>query len=134
MSLATVVTILLLITASPAFAQVPRTCPPPSPYAGRPYFDFQVDQPAAYAGRDSALIKPNGPRRSQPFPPDFALAQFVVDSLGVPVPASLKLLVHPAELTTDAVSLALVEWRYHPARVAGCRVSQLVQASLRWKQ
>ena len=107
--------------------------PPPSAFPGRPYFDFQVGQPAVYTAKDSAKIKPDGPRLTPPFPPDFALAQFVVDSLGVPVQSSLKLLVQPAELSRDDVVAALFEWRYHPARVSQCKVSQLVQAPLRWK-
>ena len=86
-----------------------------------------------YLGRDSVRIKPIEQRVTQPYPADFALAQFVVDSLGMPVPGTLKLLVQPTALSMDNVMLALVAWRYEPARVSGCRVPQLVQTPLRWK-
>ena len=116
-----------------ALLSLSAPCPPPSVFPGRPYFDFQVDKPAVYLGNDTVPIKPNGPTDSQPYRPDFALSQFVVDALGVPIPGTLKLLIQPAALSKDAVMLALIEWRYQPARVGECRVPQLVQAPLRWK-
>lgn len=108
-------------------------CPPPSQFQGRPYFDFQVAKAAAYVGADSARIKPSAERVTRPFPADFALAQFVVDSLGTPIPSTLKLLIQPQALSIDSVMFALTQWRYQPAIVAECRVPQLVQTPLRWK-
>ena len=122
---------LLTAPASPARTSAP--CPPVSEFPGRPYFDFQTDKPAVYLGKDTARIKPVNERPPRPFPADFALAQFVVDTLGVPIPGTLKLLTQPTGLSKDSVMLALVEWRYQPARVGECRVSQLVQTPLRWK-
>jgi len=123
----------LLLVASPAFAQSGAQCPPPSQFPGRPYFDFQVEVPVIYLGTDSARIKPTQQHATPPFPEDFALAQFVVDSLGVPMTSSLKLLVQPSALMKEDVISALGEWRYQPARVGGCKVPQLVQTPLRWK-
>lgn len=109
-------------------------CPPPSPYAGRPYFEFQVKQPAVYLGTDSSRIRPDASQRgTPPHPPDFALAQFVVDSLGVPIPGTLKLLITPTGFPMDAVGFAITEWRYRPARIDTCSVAQVVQTPLRWK-
>ena len=124
---------MLVLAVAAAPARPSEQCPPASPFPGKPYFDFQVEKPALYIGKDTAHIKPTEQRVSQPFPPDFALAQFVVDSLGVPVPVTLKMLVQPTALSRDAVMSALTEWRYQPAQVAGCRVAQLVQTPLRWK-
>ncbi len=109
-------------------------CPPPSQFAGRPYFDFQVSQPAVYLGKDSTRIRPDATQNGMPrHPPDFALAQFVVDSLGVPIPGTLKLLMEPIGFPREALSFAITEWRYRPARVDTCRVAQVVQTPLRWK-
>jgi hypothetical protein len=132
MTIVIVMTMLALsVTSAPVRGGEP--CPPPSAFAGRPYFDFQVDQPAAYLGQDSTRIRPVEQRTARPYPPDFALAQFVVDSVGAPVPGTLKLLIQPAALSRDSVMMALTQWRYRPARVGTCRVAQLVQSPLRWK-
>ncbi|MBL0173552.1 MAG: hypothetical protein IPP90_23260 [Gemmatimonadaceae bacterium] len=111
---------------------VGQPCPPTSP--GRPYFDFQVSTPAVYLGTDSTRVRPDESRHARrPYPADFALAQFVVDTIGVPVPGTLKLLMQPAGLSAESVMMAIIAWRYRPARVGACKVPQLVQAPLRWK-
>lgn len=132
MSLLNTLTTLFLSIAS-ASVHTNEPCPPASAFQGRPYFDFQTDKPAVYIGKDTAHIKPSATHASPPYPSDFALAQFVVDSLGVPIPGTLKLLLQPTGLSKDSVMLALIDWRFQPARVADCRVSQLVQTPLRWK-
>ena len=132
MSLIIAVAMLLLMALWPSVL-LSQSCPPASAFPGRPYFDFQVDEPARYTGRDSAHIRPMAQRVSQPFPPDFALAQFVVDSIGASVPGTLKMLVLPTELSKDDVMLALTSWRFEPALLSKCRVPQLVQTPLRWK-
>ncbi len=109
-------------------------CPPPSQFAGRPYFDFQVSQPAVYLGTDSTRVRPDATQNGKPpRPPDFALAQFVVDSLGVPIPGTLKLLIKPTGFPMEVVGFAITEWRFRPARVDTCHVAQVVQTPLRWK-
>ena len=109
-------------------------CPPPSQFAGRPYFEFQVSQPAVYLGKDSMRVRPDATQHgTPPHPPDFALAQFVVDSLGVPIPGTLKLLIKPTGFPMQAVEFAITEWRFRPARVDTCQVAQVVQTPLRWK-
>ncbi|MES2524411.1 MAG: hypothetical protein V4617_17060 [Gemmatimonadota bacterium] len=128
-----VVAAMLVPTA--AHAQSCATPPaPPNGTAGSPFFEFQTDKAARYVRADSLLPMPDPSRRAmQPFPPDFALAQFVVDTAGVPVARTLKLLVTPDGVTQAQVATALERWRYEPATVQGCRVSQLVQTPLRWK-
>ena len=130
--------LLVSIVLSLAITQAPHgpfePCPPPSPFPGRPYFDFQVSQPAVYLGTDSTSVRPDATQhRSAPYPSDFVLAQFVVDSLGAPIPGTLKLLVEPTGFPVETLSFAITEWRYRPARIDTCRVAQVVQTPLRWK-
>ncbi len=131
---------MLLVPVVVAFtmAQSPRAsldpCPPPSKSAHLPYFEFQVGQPAVYLGTDSSRVRPDATQNGRsPHPPDFALAQFVVDSIGAPIPGTLKLLIKPVGFSMEAVGFAVTEWRYRPARVNTCRVAQVVQTPLRWK-
>ncbi len=132
MRLALVVTAFAVLNGGPAAAQ---SCPPPlPPTGGSLYFAFQVQEPARFTG-DMALrpVPDATDRRTRPFPPDFALVQFVVDSAGVPSLKSLRMLVKPESLSVAAVQSALPRWRFTPAKVAGCDVPQLVQTPLRWR-
>ena len=116
------------------FAAAQSCPPPPPPSGGSLYFEFQVQEPARFTGDMTQLPVPDATdRRVRPFPPDFALAQFVVDSTGVPSPKSLRLLVKPESLSIETVQSALARWRFTPAKVAGCNVPQLVQTPLRWR-
>jgi len=90
----------------------------------QPYFEFQVEKPAAPAGG------------CQPKYPDMlrtagvegqVLAQFVVDTAGRAESNSFKALNSPHELFTVAVKNALSCMRYLPAEVGGRKVKQLVQ-------
>ena len=93
-----------------------------------------MQRPAVYLGTDTTRIRPDATQRgTPPYPADFALAQFVVDSLGVPIPGTLKLLITPRGFPADAVGFAVTAWRYRPARIEACAVAQLVQTPLRWK-
>lgn len=115
-----------------AAAQAP-SCPVP-PNGAPAWFDFQVETPATFAGDTTARPFPDVTRASRrPYPPDFALAQFIVDTTGAATPTSLKLLVTPEGLSIDTVRAALPNWRFVPAKIRGCRVPQLVMTPLRWK-
>jgi hypothetical protein len=110
-----------------------QACPPP-PTGGTVYFQFQVETPARFVGDPAVLPAPNADdRRRSPFPPDFALVQFIVDTAGVPQAKSLRMLVTPDSLSLETVKAALERWRFSPARNAGCIVPQLVQTPLRWR-
>ena len=111
-----------------------QNCPPPTKNGGSIYFEFQVETPARFTG-DTALrpVPDATDHRTRPYPPDFALAQFVVDSAGVPSLKDLRMLVKPDSLSLDVVKSALPSWRFTPAKVAGCNVPQLVQVPLRWR-
>jgi hypothetical protein len=128
------VSLVVAFLLTPALPLALDPCPPPSQFAGRPYFEFQVSQPAVYLAADSTSVRPDPTQNGvPPHPPEFALAQFVVDSVGVPIPGTLKLLIKPTGFPTEAVGFAITEWRYRPARVNECRVAQVVQTPLRWK-
>lgn len=128
--------VLFLAAASlwPSFAHL-RACPPTPPTPCAPvWFDFQVAPPAQFVSADGVLPFPDATlNQRRPFTSDFALVQFVVDSNGVPVATSLKLLVQPVGLVADSVASAVQRWRYKPAVAKGCHVPQLVQSALRWK-
>lgn len=106
-----------------------QTCAPQA----MPYFEFQVETPAAFAGDTTRVPRPASDRfvrlREQP-DPGAMLVQFVVDTLGVPDPRSFRVLRAQTPASVDSVRDALPRWRFTPARVRGCRVSQLVQTAV----
>ncbi len=112
-----------------------QSCPLAQPNAvATPYFEFQVDTAARFIPADGVLPFPDVSLTERPpFTVNFALIQFVVDTSGVPVANSLRILLRPDGLVTDSVAAAVVNWRFQPAKLQGCRVSQLVQTPLRWK-
>jgi hypothetical protein len=125
---------LLLSLAEVAGAQV---CPPASPGAsGAPWFEFQVEVPAVFIADSAKVPFPDASLnrgRGQELPPDFALVQVVVDTLGVPELTTLKMLRLPNGLTIETVAAAAATWRFRPAKASGCTVRQVVQSALRWK-
>ena len=132
MRIPVVIFIVALHHAATARAQ---TCPPVAPIAGAAaWFEFQVDEAARFIPVDVVLPFPD-PSLNQraPSSSDFALVSFVVDTNGVPLAHSLKILVRPDGLVADSVAAAVLRWRFQPAKVRACRVPQLVQSALRWK-
>lgn len=127
--------VLIVALVSSASAGAQGACPPPPPIAGSPvWFEYQVDQPAQFIPADTVLPFPDvSLNQRAPHTADFALAQFIVDTSGVPIAKSLKILMRPEGLVADSVAAAVLRWRYQPARARGCRVPQLVQSALRWK-
>ena len=109
-------------------ALVPPTGPAPA------WFDFQVERPVRFLGAERTGPQPDvSLNRMRPFPDDFALAQFIVDTLGSPLPRSLKLLVQPAALAKDSVQAALPGWRFEPAMKNGLPVDvgAVIEVNLR---
>ena len=91
----------------------------------QPYFEFQVEKPAAQI-----------PGGAQPRYPDIlrqggvegrVIAQFVVDTLGKADMSTFKVIESSHELFTAAVRNVLPQTRYIPAEVGGRKVKQLVQ-------
>ncbi len=91
----------------------------------QPYFEFQVEKPAAQI--------PGGP---QPRYPDIlrsggvegeVLAQFVVDTDGRAEMNTFKVLKSSHDLFTAAIRNVLPQMRFIPAEVGGRKVKQLVQ-------
>jgi hypothetical protein len=122
----------LSLTSSPSlFAQ---NCPVFPPSGGTAWFEYEVSTRAKFMAQDAVIPYPDASlNQGKPFTSDFALAQFVVDTLGVPIPKSVRLLMQPEKLSADSVLAASAKWRFKPATVHGCVVQQLVQTALRWK-
>ncbi len=86
------------------------------------YFEFQIEKPARRIPSTGYPIRPiaeNGQAR--------VLVQFVVDTAGVPLIRTFKVLKSTAEASSFAVREALKTIRYYPAEINGKRVHQLVQ-------
>lgn len=89
------------------------------------YFEFQIENPAV-------LLDGN---RMPEYPPALRAAgqegevqaQFVVNTDGRVVASTFKVLKSTAPEFTEAVRVAVLEWRFSPARVGGRVVKQLVQ-------
>jgi TonB family protein len=98
---------------------------PVTPDSETPYFEFQVEKPVT-----QDLQSP------QPLYPDVlrdagiegeVLAQFVVDTVGLAEPGSLKILQASHDLFAQAVTEMLPRMRFVPAETGGRKVKQFVQ-------
>ncbi len=115
----------LFVVAPNAWAQ---SCGSPDP---RPYFEFQVTQPARYLGDTLTRPRPATDRFAASASNSAAfIVQFVVDSTGRPDARSMKVLRAPSAVAADSVRAGFTAWRFSPAVVGGCRVAQLVQTSI----
>lgn len=127
----------LLCTAGPALAQQQtpqprqqqRPCVPPP----HPLFEFQVERPPAFLTEVGLGVRPvRDPVRAYETGGDTVLVQFVVDTLGVPLPATFKVLKATRPEQAAQARAALPRWRFAPATLGGCKVPQLVQTALEW--
>lgn len=111
------------------------SCPPTPPTGPAPaWFEFQVDRRARFTNTDSTIPRPDESLTERgPQAAEFALVQFMVDTAGVPVTRSFRVLRRPTGLSDESVTTAMQGWRYEPAMARGCKVPQLVQTPLRWK-
>lgn len=98
--------------------------PAPVPQGDQPYFEFQVEKPAAMSG-PANMQYPEMLRSAQV--EGTVLASFVVDTTGRADMGTFKVLKSDHELFTNAVKNALPRIRYLPAEVGGRKVKQLVQ-------
>lgn len=97
---------------------------PQVPQGDTPYFEFQVEKPAAMSGAAN-MAYPEMLRSAQV--EGTVLASFVVDTTGKADMSTFKVLRSDHELFTNAVKNALPRIRYLPAEVGGRKVKQLVQ-------
>ncbi len=95
------------------------------PQGDTPYFEFQVEKPAAMAAGSNQMVYPEMLRSAQV--EGTVLASFVVDTSGRAEMGTFKVLRSDHELFTNAVKNALPKIRYLPAEVGGRKVKQLVQ-------
>lgn len=103
----------------------------PAPDPTKPFFEFQVERPAAPLGR----------LRAPPYPPKLRAArvegdvivQFVVDTLGRVERPSVRFLesTHPA--FDDAVRRTLLVARFRPGELGGRPVRQVVQLPFQFR-
>jgi TonB family protein len=114
------------VTTTPSPEQTSDAPPPPTSNtaADRPYFEFQVEQPATMQG-PANLQYPALLRSAQI--EGTVLASFVVDTDGRVDPATFKVLKSDHELFSNAVRNALARMHYEPGRLDGRAVRQLVQ-------
>jgi hypothetical protein len=117
----------LALPAVSADAQAPASTPPA-------YFEFQVEQQARYVAEPSARgFRPAAPRMSaEQAAADSVVAQFIVDTAGVPIAGTLRMLRSPSDAVTAQVQAAYAGWRFRPARLDGRPVPQLVQTAVEW--
>ena len=118
---------LLMLFAAISRGARAQTCTPPA----HPYFEFQVEQPAAFIG--DTTLRPIPARNrfgARQDDPTALLVQFVVDTLGYPDERSFRALKVPSSGSVDSVRAALPSWRFRPARLSGCLVPQLVQTMI----
>jgi hypothetical protein len=89
------------------------------------FYEFQVDRPATYVGDTTLVPHPveGLATRSQ----TSVLVQLVVDTLGRPVPSSLRILGRGDSAIVARLNAVWERWRFAPAISRGCRVSQLIQ-------
>ncbi len=114
---------LLLCTAVPARGQ---QCIPPA----NPAFEFQVDMPAS-AIPDSTHPHPAAYRfAGRKDDPEAIIVQFVVDTSGVPIARSFKILKSPSPALSDSLRAVFSLWRFTPSSQGGCHVPQLVQTAV----
>jgi TonB family protein len=111
-------------TAAPT--QVVEIEKPKEVAAGQPYFDFQVEVPV------TVLPGSVGPRYPEALRAQkvsgTVLAQFVVNTDGIPEMSTFKAVRSPDEAFTASVRDALGSMRFKPALIGGKAVRQLVQA------
>jgi TonB family protein len=109
---------------APQAQSVGPTAAGPATAPAGAYFEFQIEKPATPLG-NAAPVYPAA-LRAQGVSGQ-VIAQFVVDTLGVPTVSTYKVLRSDHELFTAAVRDAIAVMRFSPAEVGGRKVRQLVQ-------
>lgn len=96
-----------------------------------PYFEYQVEKPAAMSPDSRSMVYPADLRAARV--EGAVLASFVVDENGTVEMSTFKVLKSDHKLFTDAVKEALQSMKYVPAEVEGKRVRQVVQQPFQFK-
>lgn len=106
-------------------APQPRVPAPGQAGVDRPYFDFEVENPATMAVGTSGPSYPPALRATKR--EGSVLVQFVVNIDGTAEMSTLRVLKSDDDGFSDAVRAALATMRFTPARISGRPVRQLVQ-------
>ncbi len=109
--------------ARPAFAQECVAAP-------KPYFEFEVAQPATFIVDSTVSPRPSRRRAAAAAAERAHSSSSSSTRAGCPMPRSFKILVANDRDLAEAGRAALARWRFRPARVDGCAVPQLVQTPL----
>lgn len=106
-------------------ATIPTTPSTPTASIDRPYFDFQVTQPATMVAGTKGPLYPESLRAAKT--QGKVLAQFVVDANGTVETRTIKILKSDDPLFSDAVKTAIAAMAFNAATKDGRAVKQLVQ-------
>ncbi|AHG92072.1 TonB family protein [Gemmatirosa kalamazoonensis] len=109
----------------PRSADAMKQSGPPQVVNG-PYFEFQVEKPVAPAPGNMGPRYPDELRAAKV--EGTVYAAFVVDTTGLPIMDTFKVMKSDHPLFTQAVRTALAEMKFVPAMVGDRKVKQLVQA------
>ena len=102
-----------------------QSCAPPA----RPYFEFQVERPAAFIPDTTVSPRPLTVRPPRDAPRG-TLVSFVVDTLGRPDSTTYRVIRDVEPGLAEEGRAMVAKWRYRPAQLSGCAVPQLVQTPL----
>lgn len=131
-SLALIVVACNVPASDDASAARASTAGPTAVPGTKPFHEFTIDKPAVMAPGSPAPRYPE-PERSKHVEGE-VLAQYVVDTTGIAVPGSLRILESTSQSFTDAVRTALPSMRFIPAEVKGRKVKQLIQQPFTFMQ
>jgi len=113
-------------TPRPGIVKLNRADGPIPVSDNQTYFEFQVEKTVTARAGTAAAPKYPAELRAANIEGE-VLAQFTVDTTGVPVIETFKVLKSTHDLFTQAVRSALPTMRFDPAQVGGRPVRQLVQ-------
>ncbi len=110
----------LLVIPSWALCQAaPPSCPSGT------FFEFQTTRPARFLGDSGLAVHP-----LPAVPKPRNLVQFVVDTMGVVMQATFRVMIVNDHTLIDQARRLLGQWRYSPAMIGECRVRQVVQTPI----
>jgi len=99
--------------------------------ASKPMIEFKLDSQVVFAPGSPAPQYPDALRRAGTN--GVTVVMIVVDTTGLPIPGSFKVVRSPNDQFTQAARTALLDAHFIPARVGERHVKQLVQVLYRFR-
>ena len=128
--------VLQLRVVPPLAEPPPRVVQIPTEQCGpveRPFYESEVSRPALSTSRSSDGPRPaRDPMATRRRGADSVIVEFIIDTIGTPVPRTFRIVRSPSRAIADRVRDAHLAWRFRPALVGGCKVPQVVQTSVEW--